>query len=214
MLTVRQHNITYSRAYMKTKIHQIAYYTSGISIFAIIIVIFWIATSNNVSAEIARDFSQVIGAVFGPVMILFALFTVGISSLLIFIITKRNRPKPNLSSPLLQKHITPELIETKPQAAIEHAFTLFEDNLRRRINVGPDIYGEELINRAFGKNGTLSYGEVAGEDIGVRNLMAGAYATFRNSRKHRLTQDDEMSALSIIQLIDLMIVLTEDSKAR
>ncbi len=43
--------------------------------------------------------------------------------------------------------ITPELIRHNYQAAIQYAFTVFEDRLRARIGVGPEVFGEGLINR-------------------------------------------------------------------
>jgi len=101
----------------------------------------------------------------------------------------------------LSKHITPELIVSNPQAAIESAFTYFEDYLRKRLGVGAQIYGEELINLAFGKDGKLIFSDVDNENKGVRNFVSGAYATFRNPRKHGVVQDDEKTVLIIIEKV-------------
>lgn len=108
--------------------------------------------------------------------------------------------------------ITIELVELNYQAAIEHAFTLFEDHLRQRIGVGPDVYGESLINLAFGKNGRLTYGATRAEDVGVRNLMSGAYATFRNPRKHRIVKDSEQAVSAIITLVDLLTQIVDEAQ--
>lgn len=114
----------------------------------------------------------------------------------------------------LSKHITPELIESNPQAAIESAFTYFEDYLRKRLKVGVEIYGEELINLAFGKDGKLVYSEVDNENKGVRNFISGAYATFRNPRKHRIVEDDEKTILIIIDIVEILIKIVDETKDR
>lgn len=114
----------------------------------------------------------------------------------------------------LSKHITPELIVSNPQAAIETAFTYFEDYLRNKLGVGAEVYGEELINLAFGKDGKLIYSEVDNENRGVRNFISGAYSTFRNPRKHRVIQDDEKTTLIIIDIIELLIKIVDESKDR
>ncbi len=115
---------------------------------------------------------------------------------------------------LLGSQITPTLISQSPQAAIEHAFTLFEDHLRKRLDMGASEYGETLINLALGKDGKLFYGETASENRGARNLLSGAYATYRNPRKHRIVEDDKESALAIIALIELLIHIVDSSSDR
>ena len=115
-------------------------------------------------------------------------------------------------SKALIERVSPELVKNNPQAAIEHAFTVFEDYLRQRIGAGPEIYGQNLINQAFGKNGILIFSSIENEDNGVRNLMAGAYATFRNPRKHRIIEDDISTALSILSLVDLMIRMIDNAQ--
>lgn len=110
------------------------------------------------------------------------------------------------------KLITSELIKRNPQAAIQQIFTLFEDRLRKRIGATPEQYGENLINAAFGNHGILSYGETPAEQIGVRNLLSGAYATFRNPRMHRLIEDNEQSIIAIITIVDLLIKIVDEAK--
>jgi uncharacterized protein (TIGR02391 family) len=116
---------------------------------------------------------------------------------------------------LTSANITPELIAQSPQAAIENAFTHFEDKLRRRIGVGPDVFGEALINRAFApQNGALIYGAVEAEQQGVRNLVSGAYATFRNPRKHRVIQDDVAMVEHILTMVEVLMRLTDEAQDR
>lgn len=113
---------------------------------------------------------------------------------------------------LINYRINSALIVENPQAAIEHAFTVLEDRLRQRIKVGAEHYGEKLVNTAFGKNGKLVFSEIEAENIGMRNLLSGAYATFRNPRKHRIVEDDEKTVLSILSLVELLITLVDESK--
>jgi len=129
------------------------------------------------------------------------------AALLSFLRDEKDRDEHRLS-----KQITPELIMNNPQAAIEHAFTLFEDYLRKRLNAGPDIYGDALINFAYGQNGRLIFSDLESENKGARNFIAGAYATFRNPRKHRIVQDDEQTAFAIVSLVELLFKIVDESK--
>jgi hypothetical protein len=108
--------------------------------------------------------------------------------------------------------ITPELVRQNPQAAIQQIFTLFEDHLRKRISAGPNLYGRDLIKAAFGDRGVLSYGETPAENEGIRSLLFGTYATFRNPRMHRLMEDDDKTVLAIITLVDLLIKIVDEAK--
>lgn len=115
----------------------------------------------------------------------------------------------------MSKYLSQELISDKPQAAIEHAFTLFEDHLRKRIGAGPEIYGEPLINQAFGpKDGKLKFGETENELKGIRNLVSGVYATFRNPRKHRVVDDDSYTASVIVVFLELLMKIADEAMLR
>lgn len=105
----------------------------------------------------------------------------------------------------ISSHINYHQIRKSPQSAIQLAFTVFEENLRNKLCVGSDIYGEELINQAFGKNGQLLFSQIPNEQMGFRNLISGFYATFRNSRMHRLSGDDENASLITVLFIDLLL---------
>jgi uncharacterized protein (TIGR02391 family) len=132
---------------------------------------------------------------------------------IVFLLLSRIPAKPSLFSSLA-KNITPELIVQNPQAAIEHSFTYLEDYLRNRTRTGSELTGEGLSNAAFGQNGKLTYGATENEDRGIRNLMLGAFATFRNPRKHRIMKDDEHTVLAIITLVDLLVQFIDKSKDR
>lgn len=122
---------------------------------------------------------------------------------LLLVVLAKMQNEPRLTEDL-GKLISPEFIEQQPQAAIEHAFTFFEHTLRNRVNPDSGLYGESLINEAFGSSGKLAYSAVKNEQQGIRNLMSGAYAMFRNPRKHRLIEDDKLKTRAIIVLVDLL----------
>ena len=112
------------------------------------------------------------------------------------------------------KLITSGLLKQHPQAAIQQIFTLFEDRLRKRIGATPEQYGENLINAAFGNHGSLAFGETSAEQAGLRNLLSGAYATFRNPRMHRMMKDNDETVMAVIILVDLLIKIIDEAKAR
>lgn len=75
------------------------------------------------------------------------------------------------------------------------------------------MYGEELINGAYGKHGALIFiqnGE--NKNLHVRNLFSGAYSLFRNPRQHRIVEDDVNSAEAIINLLSLLVSIIEESE--
>ena len=102
-------------------------------------------------------------------------------------------------------------LRQNPQSAIQSAFILFESHLRTRLNANAELFGEALINSAYGNNGSLNYGATPAEKIGARNLMSGAYATFRNPRMHRIVNDNEQTAITVVALADLLIQIVDSS---
>jgi len=111
-------------------------------------------------------------------------------------------------------HLHYEQVRQSPQAAIQLAFALLEEYVRDKIGVGPEVFGEELVNMAFGKEGRLTYGEVPAEQIGARNLISGVYATLRNPRMHRILKDDEHTAITVISLVDLLMKIVDEAKPK
>ena len=110
------------------------------------------------------------------------------------------------------KLVTSALVAQNPQAAIQQIFTFFEDYLRKRIGANSELYGENLISAAFGKDGFLKYGETPAEQAGVRNLFSGAYAVFRNPRMHRMVNDEQATVLAILTTVDLLIKIIDEAK--
>lgn len=103
-----------------------------------------------------------------------------------------------------------------PQAAIENAFTHFEDHLLKRLSGDSNLYGNRLIKAAYeGEKSKLVY-KSDGKDYTahLNNLMSGAYSILRNPRHHKIVEDDEQKAETIISLIELLIEFIDNSEER
>jgi hypothetical protein len=105
-------------------------------------------------------------------------------------------------------------VTRNPQSAIQQSFTIFEDYLRYKIGADVSLFGEELINKAFGRDGVLVYSNVPAEQSGVRNLFSGFYATFRNPHMHRIIQVEENQSLAIISTMYLLLDIVNKSQVR
>ncbi len=58
------------------------------------------------------------------------------------------------------------------------------------------------------------YGATPAEQNGIRNLVSGAYATFRNPHMHRIIGNDEQMVSPVITLIDLLARLINEAQDR
>lgn len=118
---------------------------------------------------------------------------------------------PYKTSPFLATYAD---VNKNPQSAIQQSFIIFEDYLRYKIGADASLYGEELINKAFGRDGFLIYSDIPAEQNGVRNLFSGFYATFRNPHMHRIIQMEESKTLAIISTIYLLLDIVNSSRVR
>ena len=103
-----------------------------------------------------------------------------------------------------------------PQAAIENAFTHFENHLLKRVAGNSHLYGNRLIQFAYdGKKSKLVY-KSDGKDYTphLYKLMSGAYSIFRNPRHHKIFEDDEHLAQNLIFLSELLMKFIDDSEYR
>ena len=68
-----------------------------------------------------------------------------------------------------------------------------------------EIYGEDLINKAFAPNtGLLQLDTNPNEQIGLRNFVSGANAIFRNPSAHRFMQFENFEAATIVAMVAVM----------
>jgi len=103
-----------------------------------------------------------------------------------------------------------------PQAAVENAFTHFEDTLLKRVSGDSSQYGNRLIKYAYeGEKSKLIY-KSDGKDYTAHlyNLMSGAYSIFRNPRHHKIVDDEEDKAQILISISELLIEFIEASEDR
>jgi hypothetical protein len=116
----------------------------------------------------------------------------------------------------LSKRVTREVRIQNPQAAIEIAFTHFEDQLRRRIAGDSNLYGNNLIKAAYGEaEGRLVYVSDGKENTQhLYHLMSGAYSIFRNPRHHKIINDGEQKAQAMISTVELLMEFIDDSEDR
>lgn len=116
----------------------------------------------------------------------------------------------------LSKEVTRDVRIQNPQAAIENAFTHFEDLLRKRISGESKLCGNNLIKAAYGiDEGRLTYiSEGKNRTQHLYDLMSGAYSIFRNPRHHIIIDDGEQKAQAIISMVELLIEFIDDSEDR
>lgn len=123
-------------------------------------------------------------------------------------VLQKSIPLVSVSSP-----IDPNFIAKKPQAILQELFARLEDRLRKRIKVGVDLYGESLINKAFGGDRPiLVYSQSRAEQQGLRNLFAGAYSAFRNPRMHRIVEENELIVAGVFAIIELLNLFIDETE--
>lgn len=137
-------------------------------------------------------------------------FIIGISSLYIsYFIDFPRQLKSKLNE------IPHELIIKYPTEAIRKAFVMFESILREKIAAPIELSGEKLISEAFNKEkGRLIYSIVESEQNGVRNLIAGFYAVYRNPIMHHDKEKDIRIAELILLQLDEFMEIVETSQLR
>jgi hypothetical protein len=106
----------------------------------------------------------------------------------------------------LSRSIRPLLENGKYDLVVLAAFRYLEAHLQQTLKVSPhELFGEPLLNYAFSpKSGVLQIEGHPNEQAGLRNLMSGAYAFFRNPSAHRNVKYDEFTACTIVAMVAMM----------
>lgn len=87
--------------------------------------------------------------------------------------------------PLIYAEARPQFLIDKPDQGVFASMKAVEVRVRKLGGFGDDIYGVDLMNRAFGPTGPLTDTLVGkGEQEGTRAFFAGAYAVLRNPAGH------------------------------
>jgi uncharacterized protein (TIGR02391 family) len=121
--------------------------------------------------------------------------------------------KPALSVPIAALHPLIEMQAAlqfqigKPDQAVFASMKAVEVRVRKLAGFGDDVFGVDLLNKAFGPNAPLTDRSAAkGEQEGTRALFAGAYAVLRNPAGHReVDYDDESEAAETVQMASLLM---------
>lgn len=119
--------------------------------------------------------------------------------------------------------ILPLLENDENNESIVESFKYLDRLLQKSLGVSPhDYYGESLVNLAFSPgDGKLKLGTHDNEQRGLRNLVSGLYALFRNPAAHRDIFDRttgilrfdgaEQTAATVTVMVGLLAKLTYET---
>jgi uncharacterized protein (TIGR02391 family) len=104
----------------------------------------------------------------------------------------------------------------KYELGVFAALKAVEVRVRSLAGAGEDSYGVDLMNRAFGPTGPLTDKSAnSGEQKGMRELFASAYAVFRNLAGHReVNYDDVAEAAEAVQPASLLMRILDRIEER
>jgi uncharacterized protein (TIGR02391 family) len=88
--------------------------------------------------------------------------------------------------PLIESAARDQFLGGKPDLAVFASMKAVEVRVRKLAGYGDEVYGTDLMNKAFGPNGPLTdLRQPKGEQDATRSLFAGAYGVLRNPAGHR-----------------------------
>ena len=117
--------------------------------------------------------------------------------------------------PLIEQRSRPQFLLAEFEQAVFVAMKAVEIRVRALAGLGADSIGVDLMNRAFGRSGSLTdLAAVKGEQEGTRAIFAGAYAVLRNPSGHREVDYDDVagSAEAVTTASLLMRILDKVEK--
>ena len=91
-------------------------------------------------------------------------------------------------------------------SAVRTAGVILEDRLRAVGRIKEDVVGRDLVNKVFGRAGTLTKEFVSdSEREGWRDLFAGVVGAFRNPSAHRLIDPNPQEGGAFIIFVNLLL---------
>jgi uncharacterized protein (TIGR02391 family) len=107
--------------------------------------------------------------------------------------------------PELIKHCGSLLHNDECDEAVQQAFVVLEERMRRLLNPGR-MTGMQMVQHAFSANGpwTKLLADQQ-EREGFQNLLTGAFKLYRNAAAHTIAGYERREARDIISLIDLLL---------
>lgn len=112
-----------------------------------------------------------------------------------------------------RKFIDPQLFERCKDKnyhdVVTNAFTVLEERIREKINIGPKCTGFRLIDHAFHcQSGKLTLGETECERESFRLLFRGTLEFLKYPHAHRFTEEESsIEAFEIICIVDFLLRL-------
>jgi uncharacterized protein (TIGR02391 family) len=96
---------------------------------------------------------------------------------------------PKDLDPILLRSVKPLFIRGDYDTAVFRAFKEVEVQVRAKAKFGNELFGRDLMIRAFGANGPLTDSSAPkGEQDAMRELFAGAISSCKNPSSHRQVQ--------------------------
>src|ERR1044072_5311398 len=94
--------------------------------------------------------------------------------------------------PVLTQHVKPLFMRGDYDTAVFRAFKEIEVRVRKKGKLGNDLFGRELMVKAFGPTGPLiDKKAIKGEQDATRELFAGAVGACRSPSSRREVHFDE-----------------------
>ena len=109
--------------------------------------------------------------------------------------------------PLIEAEARDQFLIGKPEQGVFVSMRAVEIRVRKLAGLGDEVFGTDLMNRAFGPAGALTDpAAVRGEQEGTRALFSGAYAVLRNPAGHRQVDYGDLSeAAEAVQAASLLM---------
>jgi uncharacterized protein (TIGR02391 family) len=101
----------------------------------------------------------------------------------------------------MSRTVKPLFIRGDYETAVSRAFKEVEVRVRTRAELGNEMFGRDLMVRAFGENGPLSDPNAPkSEQAALRELFCGAISSFKNPASHREVQFDDAHEVEVAPL--------------
>lgn len=95
-------------------------------------------------------------------------------------------------------------------SAIRKCFVILTDRLRRAFGIKDELDGEDLVNKVFGKGGSIPIALEEGKKQAFRNLIAGFYGVYRNRYAHNDVKPTAAQVGSIFELANSILMEVEE----
>lgn len=118
--------------------------------------------------------------------------------------------------PLIESEARAQFLLGKYELAVFASMKAVEIRVRSLSGLGDEVYGVDLMNRAFGPSGPLTDPTAQkGEQEGTRALFAGTYGVLRNASGHReVDYDDVAEAAEAVITSSLLMRILDRTQRR